>query len=70
MWVQEESENMGAWQFIQPKLSPLLKKKLDYVGRNASASPATGFTKIYKMEQDGIVDQAIGPHNQAGGIAG
>jgi 2-oxoglutarate dehydrogenase E1 component len=69
-WVQEEPKNMGAWPFIAPKLGALLKKPLDYVGRIASASPATGFPKIYKMEQDSIVDQAIGPHNQAGGMAG
>jgi 2-oxoglutarate dehydrogenase E1 component len=69
-WVQEEPENMGAWQFIRPRLSDLLNKPLAYVGRNASASPATGFPKIYKMEQDGIVDRAIGPHNQAGGMGG
>jgi 2-oxoglutarate dehydrogenase E1 component len=68
--VQEEPENMGAWQFIRPRLSDLLNKPLAYVGRNASASPATGFPKIYKMEQDGIVDRAIGPHNQAGGMGG
>jgi 2-oxoglutarate dehydrogenase E1 component len=70
IWVQEEPENMGAWQFMRPRMAPLLKKPLDYVGRNAAASPATGFPKIYKMEQDGIVDRAIGPHNQAGGMAG
>ncbi|MGD8700837.1 MAG: 2-oxoglutarate dehydrogenase E1 component [Desulfosarcina sp.] len=70
VWVQEEPENMGAWQYIGPRLASLLNKDLDYVGRKAAASPATGFPKIYKMEQDGIVDQAIGPHNQAGGMAG
>ena len=70
VWVQEEPENMGAWQFIAPRLAALLNKQLDYVGRNAAASPATGFPKIYKTEQDGIVDRAIGPHNQAGGMAG
>jgi 2-oxoglutarate dehydrogenase E1 component len=69
-WVQEEPENMGAWQFMRPRLASLLKKPLDYVGRNAAASPATGFPKIYKMEQDGVIDRAIGPHNQAGGMAG
>ena len=61
---------MGAWQFIAPRLAPMLKSSLDYVGRKAAASPATGFPKIYKMEQDGIVDRAIGHHNQAGGMAG
>ena len=70
VWVQEEPENMGAWQFVGPRLAALLKKNLDYVGRKAAASPATGFPKIYKMEQDGIVDRAIGHHNQAGGMAG
>jgi 2-oxoglutarate dehydrogenase E1 component len=70
VWVQEEPENMGAWQFMRPRLSPLLKKPLDYVGRNAAASPATGFPKIYKMEQDDIVDRAMGPHDQDGGIGG
>jgi 2-oxoglutarate dehydrogenase E1 component len=69
-WVQEEPENMGAWQFMRTRLAPLLKKPLLFVGRNAAASPATGFPKIYKMEQDGIVDRAVGPHNQAGGMAG
>ena len=70
LWVQEEPENMGAWRYIQPRLAALLKSPLRYVGRKASASPATGFPKIYKMEQDGIVDQAIGPHNQAGSMGG
>ncbi len=70
VWVQEEPENMGAWQFLRPRLSLLLKNPFDYVGRNAAASPATGFPKIYKMEQEGIVDRAIGPHNHAGGMAG
>ena len=69
-WVQEEPKNMGAWSYIQPRLAPMLKKKLNYIGRDASASPATGFPKIYKMQQDGIVDQAIGPHDKAGSISG
>jgi 2-oxoglutarate dehydrogenase E1 component len=48
----------------------MLNKPLNYIGRDASASPATGFPKIYKMQQDGIVDQAIGPHDKAGSISG
>jgi 2-oxoglutarate dehydrogenase E1 component len=70
IWVQEEPENMGAWQFMRPRMDALLQKPLVYVGRNASASPATGFPKIYKIEQDGLVDRAIGSHNQAEGMAG
>jgi 2-oxoglutarate dehydrogenase E1 component len=70
VWVQEEPENMGAWQYIRPRLGELLKRPIEYVGRRASASPATGFPKIYKVEQDGIVDRAVGPHDQSGTIAG
>jgi 2-oxoglutarate dehydrogenase E1 component len=70
VWVQEDPENMGAWQFIRSRLGALTKKHLVYVGRKPSASPATGFPKIYKMEQDSIVNEAIGPHNQAGSATG
>jgi 2-oxoglutarate dehydrogenase E1 component len=64
IWAQEEPANMGAWPFIQTSLAPMLKKSLRYVGRNASASPATGFPKIFRMEQDDIVDRAVGPKTQ------
>jgi 2-oxoglutarate dehydrogenase E1 component len=70
LWVQEEPENMGAWQFIRSRLGALVKKHLVYVGREASASPATGFPKIYKVQQDGIVDRAVGSHDQAGSDSG
>ncbi|HSO20311.1 MAG TPA: hypothetical protein VLT88_12685, partial [Desulfosarcina sp.] len=70
IWVQEEPENMGAWQFIAPRLTPLVKKRPVYLGRDAAASPATGFSKIHKTEQDGIVDRAVGSHNHNGSMAG
>ena len=70
LWVQEEPENMGAWQFIRSRLGALVKKHLVYVGREASASPATGFPKIYKVQQDGIVDRAVGSHDQAVSVSG
>jgi 2-oxoglutarate dehydrogenase E1 component len=69
IWAQEEPANMGAWPFIQTRLAPMLKKPLRYVGRQESASPATGFPKIYRMEQDDIVDRAVGPKNQGGQIS-
>ena len=58
--VQEEPENMGAWQFIRPRLGPLLSQPLRYVGRPASASPATGYPKVYRRLQDAIIDEAVG----------
>jgi 2-oxoglutarate dehydrogenase E1 component len=60
VWVQEEPENMGGWQFVRPRLEALLKRKLTYIGRAAAASPATGFPKIYRRQQDAVIDQAVG----------
>ncbi len=42
IWCQEESQNMGAWTFIEPRLRALLGRDILYAGRNASASPAVG----------------------------
>ena len=69
-WVQEEPENMGAWAYIRPRLEALLGTPVEYVGRSAAASPATGFPRIYKMEQDGVVDRAVGPQDQTRGLSG
>lgn len=67
-WVQEEPENMGAWHFIRPRIEATIDKSLAFVGRNAAASPATGFPDIYKKEQNAVIDQAIGPHREAPGV--
>ena len=42
-WVQEEPENMGAWFFMSRRLEKITGKPVEYIGRKASASPATGF---------------------------
>jgi 2-oxoglutarate dehydrogenase E1 component len=59
-WVQEEPANMGAWQFVRPRLAELVGRELTYIGREAAASPATGFPKIYRRQQDAIIDEAVG----------
>ena len=61
-WVQEESQNMGAWSFVQPLLDELLPAhcKLNYVGRDEAASPATGSGHLHETEQREIVEQALG----------
>ena len=38
VWAQEESQNMGGWAFVGPRLRDLTKKNFEYVGRDASAS--------------------------------
>jgi 2-oxoglutarate dehydrogenase E1 component len=60
VWVQEESQNMGGWTFVAPKLSETLGIDFGYVGRDASASPATGSHHIHDREQRELVEAAIG----------
>jgi 2-oxoglutarate dehydrogenase E1 component len=36
------------------------KYDLDFISRKASASPATGYLKVHKIEQDKIVNKAFG----------
>ena len=61
-WVQEESQNMGAWFFVQPYIDKLLPAhcELNYVGRDEAASPATGSGLLHQTEQREIVEQALG----------
>ena len=40
VWVQEESQNMGGWAFVEPRFRAM-GLPIQYVGRDASASPAT-----------------------------
>ncbi|MFI5460315.1 MAG: 2-oxoglutarate dehydrogenase E1 component [Isosphaerales bacterium] len=65
VWVQEESQNMGAWTFAAPRLQDLLGFPVQYVGRDASASPATGSKLVHDREQAEIALAAVGaavPH--------
>ena len=52
---------MGGWQFVQPRLNAASGKSFAYIGRKAASSPATGFPSLSKLEQQTIVEQAIGP---------
>ena len=65
VWVQEESQNMGGWQFVSARLQDLMGFPFKYVGRDASASPATGLHHVHDREQEELVEAAIGaelPH--------
>jgi len=61
VWCQEEPRNMGAWFFVQPILSDLMRlgQRLLYVGRPAAASPATGSAKLHEREQDTLLTGAF-----------
>ncbi len=58
IWVQEESQNMGGWTFMDRRLQDLGYPAV-YVGRDASASPATGSLQVHKREQRELVEAAI-----------
>jgi 2-oxoglutarate dehydrogenase E1 component len=59
VWCQEESANMGAWSFMEPRLRKLFGRDIPYAGRDASASTATGATAIHELEQRELVNQAF-----------
>jgi 2-oxoglutarate dehydrogenase complex dehydrogenase (E1) component-like enzyme len=56
-WLQEESENQGAYTFVAPRLQRLLPTgmALKYHGRKPSAAPATGVSSVYKQEQKHVI---------------
>jgi 2-oxoglutarate dehydrogenase E1 component len=65
IWCQEEPKNQGAWTFVEPNLEWVLTRinaasaRPRYVGRQASASPATGLAARHKAEQEAIVNEAL-----------
>jgi 2-oxoglutarate dehydrogenase E1 component len=56
LWVQEEPENMGAWAFM---LRAFREVNLKYIGREESASPATGYGKMHEQQQQAIVKKVF-----------
>jgi 2-oxoglutarate dehydrogenase E1 component len=58
VWVQEESQNMGGWAFVEPRLRAM-GVAVEYVGRDASASPATGSHRVHEREQKELVEAAL-----------
>lgn len=65
IWVQEESANGGYWAFVNTRIDFILAElgqkssRVRYVGRAASASPATGNHHHHVDEQNKITEQAL-----------
>jgi 2-oxoglutarate dehydrogenase E1 component len=66
IWLQEEPANMGAWNYIRPRLCEVLKTvrleqriSLRYCGRPESASTAEGTHSQHEAEQAHILHEAI-----------
>jgi len=60
-WVQDEPQNMGAWQFVEPRLKRLVPAGTEprYVGRDEAASPASGSFKLHQAEEMEILNTAL-----------
>jgi 2-oxoglutarate dehydrogenase E1 component len=61
VWLQEEPENMGAWEFARPLLEELLNGRwpLRYVGRARSSSPAEGSAAWHHVTQQALIDRVF-----------
>jgi 2-oxoglutarate dehydrogenase E1 component len=61
VWLQEEPENMGAWEFMRPLLETMLDGRvpLRYIGRARSASPSEGSAAWHQLNQKALIEQAL-----------
>jgi 2-oxoglutarate dehydrogenase E1 component len=60
VWCQEEPQNMGAWSFLAPIIEEVIGRRPEFVGRKATASPATGSLTLHKREQAELIADALG----------
>jgi 2-oxoglutarate dehydrogenase E1 component len=61
VWVQEEPENMGAWEFIRPHLLEVSGgRTVRRVARPRSASPAEGSAARHAHHQQMLIAQTFG----------
>jgi len=61
VWLQEEPENMGAWEFVRPLLEELIGDRcpLRYIGRARSSSPSEGSAAWHQLNQKVLIEQAF-----------
>ncbi|HME01322.1 MAG TPA: 2-oxoglutarate dehydrogenase E1 component [Terriglobia bacterium] len=62
VWVQEEPENMGPWEFARPLLEDVIQDRcpLRWVTRPRNASPAEGSLAWHVLNQQTLIEQAYG----------
>ena len=60
LWVQEEPENMGAWDFVRPSLEGLAgSRRVAVLARPRSSSPAEGSAARYAQTQSQLIKKAL-----------
>lgn len=57
-WVQEEPENMGAWQYIERHFKDL-SAQVAYIGRPADSCPAVASHHIHAEQQSEILNRVF-----------
>jgi 2-oxoglutarate decarboxylase len=62
VWLQEEPENMGGWNYVHGLLHRSLRSRaqLRHVSRPVSGSPATGSSTIHQLELADMLDRSVG----------
>ncbi len=66
VWVQEETRNRGGWTFMMPRLMEIFPDHpIRYIGREPSASPATGSASIHRAQQEALVRAALEQSNDS-----
>lgn len=62
LWLQEEGRNRGAWTFVNDRISSVLgETRLRYVGRPASAAPASASHRKHLAEIDTFMAELFAP---------
>ena len=61
VWLQEEPENMGAWNFVEARTWRVKERGYDlhHVSRVESGSPATGTKAIHDQELADLMDETF-----------
>ena len=62
IWLQEESRNRGAWTFVNDRIASVLgHSELKYVGRPASAAPASASHRKHLAEIEAFLAEIFAP---------
>ena len=67
VWIQEEPENMGYWDFVRPYLERAASgRPVRLIARPRSASPAEGSSARHAHHQQLLLDAALSPMSKKG----
>ncbi|PSR71002.1 hypothetical protein PHLCEN_2v13106 [Hermanssonia centrifuga] len=63
-WIQEEPRNQGGYTHVLPRMTAVLREigkdgDVTYVGRVEDAVPAPGISKLYKAQQESVLQGAF-----------